>query len=126
MYEMNEYSITKYNPETRNALGVYIDTHEWTSYSDVGYLVLLDEFERIEKAYIDTAIGFFKEAKIDTVKLVEFDNSSRAIPYIEGEIIKTERLGRLFNKYCTINCGVKSNRETITFILAGIITCILG
>lgn len=54
---MNEYRITKYDPIRRNSHGHYLHD-EWTEFSDVGASVSLEDYERVENAYINAALNF--------------------------------------------------------------------
>ena len=52
---MTSYSITKYNPEKRNAQGHYLDHSEWTSIGDIGK----PEYNNLDyAAYEKTENGF--------------------------------------------------------------------
>jgi hypothetical protein len=114
---MHEYRVTKYDPEKRDEFGRYSDEHEWTCYSDVGDIVLLDEYERIEKSYVDTAIGLLLEAEVVEVNLVGFDSNSRAIPYKEGETLRTELLERVIQQILRnqLWCRIESGENYIHF-----------
>lgn len=63
---MLEYRITKYDPAYRDPTGAYVlDT--WTSRSDIGKvfngaLLTHEEYERVEQAYIATAVAFLQES----------------------------------------------------------------
>lgn len=54
---MHEFRVTKYNPENRNAAGEYL-LDEWTEFSDVGKRISLEEYERVENAYLQSAADF--------------------------------------------------------------------
>jgi hypothetical protein len=60
---MHEYRITKYDPTLRDENGRYT-REEWTSFSQVGGAVSFEEYVRVEKAYIDTALAFLREDKV--------------------------------------------------------------
>ena len=64
---MNEYRITKYNPENRTN-GIYT-VHEWTSIHDVGKTFhdgtfSFSENKKVEKAYVDCCIELIQTANI--------------------------------------------------------------
>ncbi|MDC4204578.1 MAG: hypothetical protein MPW14_07475 [Candidatus Manganitrophus sp.] len=75
---MKQFRITKYNPKYRDALGVYTKK-EWTSYSDIGKNVTKEEYETIETAYIETAIGFLKEQEIVELRVVGLEDHGKNI-----------------------------------------------
>ena len=69
---MHQFRVTKYDPAYRNELGHY-RRDEWTSFSDVGCeangsVVTLGEYERVELAYIDSALAFMREAGVRRVR----------------------------------------------------------
>jgi hypothetical protein len=62
---MFEYRVTKYDPAHRDARGAY-RRDEWTMFSQVGssfggVLFTCEEYQRVEEAYVATAIGFWDE-----------------------------------------------------------------
>lgn len=68
-----QYRITKYSPKNRDERGRYIKD-EWISFSDIGKeffdgTLTLDEYERIEEAYITTIFSFMACANIEKLKL---------------------------------------------------------
>lgn len=76
------YRITKYDPKKRNEKGHYLDNSEWTSISDVGnpkyHNVSFEEYEKTEKAYIESIRLILDEKKIKTLKIdgLELNNNS--------------------------------------------------
>jgi len=92
---MYQYRITKYNPSRRDLGGAYaID--EWTSRSDIGksfggVRLTESDYLRIEQAYLEAAVAFLKEARIDELTVVGPENHSKvpAAPQ-DGSRIKTE------------------------------------
>ena len=65
---MPEFRITKYDPALRDGSGAYLGS-EWTSMSDIGKSTTLDEYERVEAAYLDVALAFLGEANIDSLTI---------------------------------------------------------
>lgn len=64
---MFEYRITKYDQSQRNESGAYIGPSAWTCYSDVGEtfdgeVLTIEEYLRVESAYIGAAIKLFEES----------------------------------------------------------------
>ena len=82
---MFEYRVTKYNPAFRDDNGAYTKP-EWTSISDIGktfggFEFTIEEYERVEGAYIDVALSFIKESESEYLSLRELENSQdNALP----------------------------------------------
>ena len=72
---MIEYRVTKYDPKKRDKSGRYIDQEEWTCFSEVGTKLSLEEYEKVEKKYIEAALIFQKE-NIDNLKVENVENHS--------------------------------------------------
>ena len=76
---MHEFRVTKYDPANRNELGHFLGS-EWTAFSDVGREVTgsvlsLAEYERVEEAYIGSALAFLVEAGVDHLCAVGVENA---------------------------------------------------
>lgn len=72
-YKTNEYRITKYNPEYRNAEGHYCKD-EWTSYSDIGTfynseLFSLADYINVENKYINAIITIMNKMGINSMTI---------------------------------------------------------
>jgi hypothetical protein len=68
------WRITKYNPIHRNSTGAYTKD-EWSSYSDIGkkigeIILSLDEYTKVENAYIETLFLFLRYSKTDYFQVV--------------------------------------------------------
>ena len=62
---IHQYQVTKYNPDFRDSGGAYTKD-EWTAFSDIGRLYggvafTIEEYLRVESAYIDVAAKFLAE-----------------------------------------------------------------
>lgn len=73
-----QWRITKYNPIFRNDQGHYL-LDEWTCPSEVGKIIngkqfTLDEYLRVEAAYLDTIIRFLHENNIRSLRLIQVSN----------------------------------------------------
>lgn len=71
---MYSFRITKYNPCFRNEKGIYTQTEEWTSISDIGKIIFGKEFTMeayldIEQKYIQSVQLFIDEMKINDLKV---------------------------------------------------------
>ncbi|MEM7432081.1 MAG: hypothetical protein AAF351_09085 [Pseudomonadota bacterium] len=107
--DIKEYRVTKYDPSRRDADGVYWDD-DWTLFSDIGKsdrngVLTLEEYERVETAYVQTAIDFIVESggsslsavRISTVgnPKLDFDPT---LP-LEGPLLSNVIRNRLREKY---------------------------
>lgn len=69
------WRITKYNPKNRNKHGLFLD-ESWTSFSEVGrningFRLTLNEYMRVEEAYVQAVKYFFEPVKRSTFKICE-------------------------------------------------------
>jgi hypothetical protein len=76
---MIEFRITKYNPAFRAANGAY-QGDDWTSISDIGKIfngieLTRTEYERVEHAYVTTALKFLQDSGISSLKVSELENN---------------------------------------------------
>jgi hypothetical protein len=81
----HQYRVTKYNPDLE-----FYD--EWTAISDVGnsysgVKFTLQEYERVEAAYIEAVFSFMKAAKIESLTLSDFWNG---FDYSDPKLILAE------------------------------------
>ena len=79
---MNEFRITKYNPQYR-VHGRYCK-NEWTSISDVGKefedgVVLLEDYIKVENSYIQCCLDLLKVAKISSLNVSDIELYSNGI-----------------------------------------------
>ena len=84
---MKEYRITKYNPENRNNQGHYLDLDEWTEFSDVGGKISLDEYLKVEMAYISSALDLISESESLGLKVVSLEDYRNNCTYKEAEVV---------------------------------------
>ena len=94
---MNEYRITKYDPRHRDSSGAYLLPDEWTSYSDVGRSVSLEEYLATEERYISTAVAFLREAGVESLEARTVDTHGSAVGApIEGASLGPAEWPRAF------------------------------
>ena len=72
----HQWRITKYNPAFRDDNGYYTLVEEWTCPSEIGKMFngnefTLDEYLRIEAAYIDTVIQFLNANNLDSLRILQ-------------------------------------------------------
>ena len=73
----HQWRVTKYNPNLRDENGYYTVVEEWTCPSEIGKIIngsefTIEEYLRIETAYIDTVIKFLNESKLRSLHLNTF------------------------------------------------------
>ncbi|UTE72069.1 hypothetical protein M1I95_17665 [Rossellomorea marisflavi] len=76
----HQWRVTKYNPTFRDEHGYYTLIEEWTSPSDIGETfdgneLTLDDYLRVEEAYINSAIAFMEESGIQSVRVLGLEGS---------------------------------------------------
>jgi hypothetical protein len=102
---MYQYRVTKYNPVFRDEKGRYT-REEWTSFGEVGEIVPVKEYIRVEAAYIEAALDFLREADVVELQIRGLENSKN-LPTLLVE-------------------GVDLKVSQPSYILAGIIICTLA
>jgi hypothetical protein len=90
---MNQYRITKYNPQFRDSTGAFLK-HEWTSISDIGssfagVILKKEDYLAVESAYVESVMEFITEDQITALHAVGVENHGNAISPNEGQIIPT-------------------------------------
>ena len=75
---MFKYRVTKYDPRKRDNEGRYL-AEEWTMYSQVGQVIAgreltVEEYSRIETAYIKAAMNFLAECGVDALTIRGLEN----------------------------------------------------
>jgi hypothetical protein len=81
---MFEYRVTKYDPLKRDTEGQYL-AEEWTMYSQVGHevadcILTIEEYSRIEAAYVKAAKNFLSECGVDTLTIHCLENNAAQRP----------------------------------------------
>ena len=71
---MHSFRITKYNPKFRDNSGAYLIEDEWTEFSDVGKLVTLDQYEKVESAYINSLKLLLNQSGLSNLNIVNLEN----------------------------------------------------
>lgn len=92
---MHQFRITKYDPRHRDPSGAYL-REEWTSYSDVGRRVSLEEYLATEKRYVDTAVTLLREAGVESLEARDVENRGAAEAPMEGAILAPAEWARAF------------------------------
>ena len=100
---MIEYRVTKYDPAYRDASGVF-QREDWTSFGDIGSafhgaVLTANAYERVEDAYIASAIDFWREAgrPLLYVRGLENHHASVDAPR-DGDVVPEADLDRLIRR----------------------------
>jgi hypothetical protein len=75
-----KYRVTKYDPRKRDNEGRYL-AEEWTRYSEIGQVIAgraltVEEYTRIETAYIKAAMNFIAECDVAALTIRGLENSA--------------------------------------------------
>ncbi|MGZ0707309.1 hypothetical protein ACWPKO_03105 [Coraliomargarita sp. W4R53] len=112
---MKELRVTKYNPLKRDSSGAYLNEGEWTSFSEVGTSVSKEEYEKIEQAYIDSALNIVSDSELQ-LKGLEGDYDDPQL--IEGGRVKGNGIEQVLRKLLREECWCRLESES-AFIHVG-------
>jgi len=82
--EMLEFRVTKYDPKNRNEAGHYL-LDEWTCFSEVGGSVSLEEYEKVEGAYLASAIDFARMWSTEGFTISGLEDHHENTQLVEGQ-----------------------------------------
>lgn len=106
---MNEYRITKYNPQRRIG-GVFIKG-EWTSFSDIGKSynnsqLTYEMYQKTENAYIDCCIELLNRSSVEilSVEQVEYYEDGINFPTAVSDI---EEIRQIISSCLRERCWLK-------------------
>ena len=92
---MRQFRVTKYNPKHRNSSGAYtID--EWTEYSDVGKLVSIKQYEKVESSYLAALNCILIENQIDSLYITDLEDHENLCPFVNGQVIFSNEFAQAF------------------------------
>jgi hypothetical protein len=103
MWSMIEYRVTKYDLANRDATDAYI-ADEWTSVMDIGrtfagVILTEDEYRRVERAYIESALAFLKEGGLNSLTVEGYENHKDvALDFGESSVFPVEQVGDLIRQ----------------------------
>ena len=95
-----EYRVTKYDPAFRDADGAYT-RDEWTSVSEIGksfggVVLTRDEYERVERAYVEAAMAFLREAEVLSLTIAGLENyAGHPLAFSEGSLLSLEHIAEV-------------------------------
>jgi hypothetical protein len=94
---MNQYRVTKYDPVFRDQSDAFTKA-EWTSFKDIGQtysgvLLTTEEYERVEDAYVRTALMFFNEGGLSSIKVSGLENHLRqSLDFHNDSVLPFDRI----------------------------------
>jgi len=100
---MIQYRVTKYNPALRDARGGYL-RDEWIMFSQIGSeiggkVLTKHEYERIEQAYVDSALAFLNEGGVTSLTIEGLENHKKlSLDFGERSLVSMEHLGALIRQ----------------------------
>ena len=119
---MNEYRVTKYNPAFRDQSGAYTKV-EWVSFTQIGQTfssvpLTSDEYERVEEAYVLTALSFLRESGLFSMKVAGLENSRKqSLDFQNDSILPLDRIGEIIRRILReeLWCRLESSEGFIHF-----------
>lgn len=119
----HQFRITKYNPQFRNESGAY-QLDEWTEYSDLGRVFngvkfSIEEYEKVESAYIQSVILILEELLIDSVKIESLENRNKIPTITNGQIVNLNDLPHTMKLVLRENCWFRLRHPRRAFIHFG-------
>jgi hypothetical protein len=84
------WRVTRYDPARRENRGGYRDA-TWTSIADVGKvfngsILTIQEYEQVERAYLDTFVSFAEESHVELLQVRSVDDGGDGLT--EGSIVR--------------------------------------
>ncbi len=75
-----QWRVTKYNPKFRDEFGHFTLIEEWTCPSEIGKTIngkefTLDEYLKVEAAYINSVMKFMEESNIDSLRILQLKSN---------------------------------------------------
>jgi hypothetical protein len=88
---MVELRITKYDPKNRNRAGHYL-LGEWTCFSEVGGSVTLEDYEKVERAYLQSAVEFARTWSDTNITISGLEDHHENTKLVEGQQIAVDEV----------------------------------
>jgi hypothetical protein len=119
---VNEYRVTKYNPAFRDPYGGYTK-EEWTIFKQVGdtfsgVTFTLEEYERVENAYVDVALAFISEGNVSAIMVRGPENrGQQQNGFTEGNVLSFELIDPIIRRILReeIWCRLEGNGGFLHF-----------
>ena len=109
---MKELRITKYNPQNRDSNGAYLDQNGWTCFSEVGEKLTLEEYEKVENAYIDSAIELIFHHPEDELFIRGLEEHDGPSGLSEGDRITETSMPTVLKKVLRNECWCRLESES--------------
>jgi hypothetical protein len=93
-----EYRVTKYNPKLRDVRGHYL-RDDWTMLREVGesfsgVVLTVEEYGRVEMAYVTSAIAFLREAGLLSMTVADLENHKGSqVSFRSGSALPLDEVG---------------------------------
>lgn len=127
---MYKYQITKYNPDDRDENGHYKRHGEWTDFDQVGTLCegsmfTLQDYEKVESAYLDVAESFLKESGVQSLHIYGLKYYDSIGQFREGDVVNVNEIRPLlksvlrcemFAQFESRNCYIHFGMDYYMFI----------
>jgi hypothetical protein len=100
---VHEYRVTKYNPKFRNHSGAYTRA-EWIMFSQIGQtfsgvVLTSEEYERVEEAYIQSALSFLREGGLLSMRVAGLENPrKRPLDFQNDSVLPLDRIGGIIRQ----------------------------
>jgi len=100
---VKEYRVSKYNPAFRDQSGAYTKV-EWTFFRQIGQtfsgvLLTSDEYERVEEAYIQTALSFLRESGLLSMRVAGLENPrTQPLDFQNDSVLPLDRIGEIIRR----------------------------
>jgi hypothetical protein len=100
---VHAYRVTKYNPAFRDQSGAYAKV-EWTMFGQIGQafsgVVLTSvEYERVEDAYVQSALSFLREGGLPSMRVAGLENSrKRPLDFQNDSVLPLEHIGEIIRQ----------------------------
>jgi hypothetical protein len=98
-----EYRVTKYDPQFRTPSGAYA-RNEWTSISDIGRSfdgtpLTREEYQRVEDAYVETALGFLRESGVTALTMAYLENhAEHELQFGQGSVLNLAEINEVIRQ----------------------------
>jgi hypothetical protein len=98
---VHEYRVTKYNPAFRDRSGAYTKLDEWTMFGEIGQtfsgvVLTSQEYERVEEAYIQSALSFLRESGLFSMRVAGLENHRKwPLDFQNDSVLPLDRIGEI-------------------------------
>ena len=96
-----EYRVTKYDPSLRDEHGCFL-ANDWTAISEIGQVfdgevLTLQTYQRVEDAYVSTAMRFLNESGAVALHAADIENSNNfSLPFEKANVLQKMQCEQAF------------------------------